>query len=151
MLKPIILTATVLATALVAQAHPLPAPPTKAYVAPASDACADQTLNIYFPAGEALMTPHAFSVIEATSEALKGCSVGIAHFEVTSSDARDQASLMKLSERRLAIVANALTSEGVTPFETYMRVETDIDEEAVQRPMTRRVQVHLTAWNAAIG
>jgi hypothetical protein len=147
------LTTIAIATSLTtaANAAPLPAPPTEVYTPPVQSSCVDTTVQVYFENGASALTNHARSVISQAQQNLSGCALGDVEMIAITSDARTQDELVELSSERIAMVSGALASEGVPIAYAKTAIDTDIEEASTLRPMTRRVEVRLTAWAPEIG
>ena len=63
---------TFTATIGLAQAQPLPAPPTEVYTAPVTNACDDQSLQIYFSEGESALNASSQALLEEVQARLEG-------------------------------------------------------------------------------
>ena len=151
MFKSILMSAAVIGLAAPAIAAPMPAPPTEAYTEPATDTCAPMTIRVYFQNGEAMLSSHARDVIAAAHDKLAECSILSIDMVALSADGRTMDEVTKLASERLTIVAEALQHKGLLTQPASARIDTDFTEEVVGRPMARRVEVTLAAYNPAIG
>jgi len=151
MFKSILMSAAFIGLVAPAVASPLPAPPTKAYTAPAAETCTPTTIRVYFRNGEAMLSSHARDVIAATQDKLASCSILSIDMVALSADGRTMDEVTELASDRLTIVAEALKNEGLLTRPASARIDTDFSEEVVGRPMARQVEVTLAAYNPAIG
>lgn len=134
----------------VAYAAPYPAPPTEVYTPIERAECDDTVMQIYFANGDVSLSEQSRQVISQTRASLSECAIGDIAFTAITSDARTQDELFDLSTERIAIVSGAMANEGLPVSLASMNIDTDISETAIRRPMTRRVQVHVTAWSPDI-
>lgn len=151
MFKSILMSAAFIGLVAPAVASPLPAPPTKAYTAPAAETCAPTTIRVYFQNGEAMLSSHARDVIAAAHDKLAECSILSVDMVALSADGRTMDEVNELAGERLTIVTEALQHKGLLTQPASVRIDTDFAEEVVGRPMARRVEVTLAAYNPAIG
>lgn len=138
------------AAVMAANAAPFAAPPTEVYMPAERTACSDTVLQIYFANGDVSLSEQSRKVISQAKSELSECAIGNIVFTAITSDARTQDELLDLSTERMAIVSGALANEGLPVSLASMNIDTDVSETAIHRPMTRRVQVHVTAWSPDI-
>lgn len=151
MIKTLTTIAATISFVAAANAAPRPAPPVEAYTPPAQNSCADTKVQIYFENGGSALTPQARRIIAQTRETLSECRLGDVEMIAMTSDARTPDELVQLSSERLAMVTDALAQEGVSIANAKSTIDTDIERATMMRPMTRRVEVRLTAWAPEIG
>jgi hypothetical protein len=135
-----------IAVTTAANAAPFPAPPTEVYTPAERIACTDTVLQIYFANGDVSLSEQSRKVISQARADLSECTIGDISFTAITSDARTQDELLDLSTERMAIVSGAMAGAGIPVSLASMQIDTGVAETATRRPMTRRVQVHLTAW-----
>lgn len=140
------LTATVItATAGLASAAPLPAPPTEIYTPAPQLECESQTVQVYFPEGTSALTPASRAMLEAVQARLDGCVVGQVSLQASADDAHNMSDAERLSSARINAVSAALSTYELDG----MRVITEpasVAPDSLWTPMDRRVEIQLTAW-----
>ena len=147
MIKTLSTTALFLASAGLAAAAPLPAPPMTAYTPAAQADCAGETLNIYFPEGTSALTPASRAMLKAAQTRLDGCIVGQVSLTASADDARNERDAERLSVARIEAVSSALVDYELDG----MRLSTERPaEEALWTPMDRKVEIRVTAWSPEI-
>ncbi len=150
MIKALTSLAAFAAAATLAQAQPLPAPPTVKYTPPATVSCDAQSFQIYFSQGDAQLTSESLNVLEAAREELSGCIVGPVSLRAEVNDAVSANEAELLAEARLEAVSSALASHELSGTRLHARVEAD-RAAFMTEPMGRAVQVKLSAWAPQIG
>ena len=140
------LSTAALLTASLANAQPLPAPPTSAYTAPAASSCGSETIQLYFPAGTSALTPASRAILEAAQVRLHGCILGQISLNASAADARSEAEAQSLTAARIETVTAALPKYELDG----MRVETGPDAtdpaSSLWTPMDRKVEIRVAAW-----
>ena len=138
------------ASAGLAQAQPLPAPPTTKYSAPVAQPCETQTLQVYFPAGKAQLTSASEAMLADAQSRLSGCVIGPVSIEASAADARTTNSAAHLARARMATVSSAL--------ETYQLSGARLEREVIKVqpaqytvPQDRKVEIRVSAWAPEIG
>ena len=114
MIKTLITTALFAAATAIAQAQPLPAPPSVKYTAPDAVPCHAQTLQVYFPAGETAMTAASQAMLAQVQETLDGCIIGPVSIQAIAADAPTLKTADRVAEARLAAVTSALKHYRLT-------------------------------------
>jgi len=150
MTKTLITTALFAAAATVAQAQPLPAPPTAKYTAPDAAPCHAQTLQVYFPTGQTAMTAASEAMLAQVKETLDGCIIGPVSIQAIAGDAPTPQTADRVAEGRLTSVTNALEQYRLTG----PTVNTDVAEivpATYSAPNDRKVEIRLSAWSPEIG
>ncbi|MEM9570765.1 MAG: hypothetical protein AAF996_04820 [Pseudomonadota bacterium] len=150
MTKSLITAAIFAASAGIAAAQPLPAPPTTKYTAPEAQTCETQTLQVYFPAGQSLLTAASRAMLIDAQTRLEGCIIGAVSIEATAGDARTQNSAEHLARARLATVSSALDQHQLSG----VSLDSDIAKVTPAQysvPHDRKVEVRLSAWSPEIG
>jgi len=150
MTKTLITTALFAAAATVAQAQPLPAPPTAKYTAPDAAPCNTQTLQVYFPAGETAMTDASNAMLAQVKETLDGCIIGPVSIQATAADAPTANTANRVAEARLASVTSALQQYRLSGA-TVNKDVTAIMPANYSAPNDRKVEIRLSAWSPEIG
>lgn len=151
MYKHVLIAAAMTASAATAFADVPPPPPTEKYTPPAEQVCNPTTVQIYFGTGETVLSKSARRVIEAAASNLDGCAIADVRLTALSSDGRSMPETFDLAENRLATVSSVLSDKGLTADSVSKSIDTDVEEPAVNRPMTRRVEVQLAAYRPDIG
>ncbi|MEL7109899.1 MAG: hypothetical protein AAGJ68_08595 [Pseudomonadota bacterium] len=150
MIKTLITTALLTASAASATADPLPAPPTVKYNAPASQACETQTLQVYFPAGTSALTPAAKTMLAEAKSTLEGCMIGPAALQVVAADAASLGEAGHLAEARIVSVSTALDQYQLSQGPVARNIRT-VEPARYTAPNDRRVEIRLSAWTPEIG
>ncbi|MFN3214494.1 MAG: hypothetical protein ACE37M_15425 [Henriciella sp.] len=151
MIKTLTSLSIVAAAAGLANAQPLPAPPTEKY-SPAEEASCDaQVLNVYFNSGESDLNAASMAVLEAAQEQLDGCILGPVSLQANAPDAKTQSQAEQLAQARLDAVTDALASHELTGTRVNARFEAPASQAVSNAPMTRNVEVRLSAWAPQIG
>ena len=150
MSKTLITTAVFAAAATVAQAQPLPAPPTAKYTVPVAASCHTQTLQIYFPAGETAMTAASQAMLAQVKETLDGCIIGPVSIQAVAADAPTPETADRVAEARLATVTSALEQYRLTGASVNADVA-EIMPATYSAPNDRKVEIRLSAWSPEIG
>lgn len=138
------------ASAGLAAAQPLPAPPTTKFVASEAPSCETQTLQVYFPAGQSQLTAASQAMLEDTKTRLEGCIIGPVSIAASAADARTQRSASHLAQARLATVSSALRAHHLDGA----HMERDIVTVAPAQysvPKDRIVEIRVSAWSPEIG
>ncbi len=151
MYKHVLIAAAMTASAATAFADVPPPPPTEVYTAPAAQVCNPTTLQVYFRNGETSLTKAARRAINSAAERLEGCAIADVSLTALTSDGRSMPETFDLAANRLATVSTVLEDKGLSAENVSKSIDTDIEEPAVNRPMTRRVQVQLAAYRPDIG
>lgn len=150
MTKTLITTALFAATASLAQAQPLPAPPTAKYTAPDAAPCDARTLQVYFPAGETAMTTASEAMLAQVKETLDGCIIGPVSIQAIAADAPTAKTANRVAQARLATVTSALEQyrlDGTTVNADVAAIAPAI----YSAPNDRKVEIRLSAWSPEIG
>jgi len=145
MIKTLSIAALFSASAGLAAAAPLPAPPTTAYTPVAQSNCSGETLQVYFPEGTAALTPASRAMLKAAQTRLDGCILGQVSLTATADDARNETDAERLSEARIDAVSSALDGYELSG----MRLSTEArsaDADTLWTPMDRKVEIRVTAW-----
>ncbi len=150
MTKTLITTALFAAAATVANAQPLPAPPTVKYSAPDAVPCHAQTLQVYFPAGETAMTAASQAMLAQVKATLDGCIIGPVSIQAVAADAPTAKTADRVAEARLATVTSALEQYRLTGHTTTADI-TEIVPATYSAPNDRKVEIRLSAWSPEIG
>lgn len=150
MTKTLITTALFAAAATVANAQPLPAPPTVKYTAPDAVPCHAQTLQVYFPAGETAMTDASKAMLAQVKATLDGCIIGPVSIQAIAADAPTLKTADRMAEARLATVTSALEQYRLTGQTTTADVA-EIVPATYSAPNDRKVEIKLSAWSPEIG
>lgn len=150
MTKTLITTALFAAAATVANAQPLPAPPTVKYTAPDAVPCHAQTLQVYFPTGETAMTDASKAMLAQVKTTLEGCIIGPVSIQAIAADAPTLKTADRMAEARLATVTSALEQYRLTGQTTTADVA-EIVPATYSAPNDRKVEIKLSAWSPEIG
>lgn len=150
MAKTLITTALFAAAASLAQAQPLPAPPTAKYTAPDAVPCDARILQVYFPAGETAMTAASEAVLAQVKETLDGCIIGPVSIQATAADAPTSKTANRVAEARLAAVTSALEHYRLTGTTVSADVAA-IMPATYTAPNDRKVEIRLSAWSPEVG
>ena len=150
MTKTLITAALFAASAAAATAQPLPAPPTVKYTAPANSTCAAQTLQVYFPAGQASLTNASEAMLAEAEQKLANCIIGPVSIEASAADAASPQQAERLAEARLDTVTAALDQRKLTGAALTTEVEA-IAPARYTAPQDRKVEIRLSAWAPEIG
>lgn len=150
MTKTLITAAIFAASAGLAAAQPLPAPPTAKYTAPDAVSCETQTLQVYFPAGQSQLTPASQAMLEDAQARLEGCIIGPVSIEASAADARTARSASHLAQARLAAVSSAL-SQYQLDGASMDRAVAPVRAAQYSVPQDRKVEIQLSAWSPEIG
>lgn len=151
MFKSILMSAAIIGLTAPALAAPLPAPPSEAYVEPTQNTCMPVTIRVYFQNGEAMLSSHARDVVDETRTRLEGCAILNVDMVAVSADARTYHETSELSQERLAIVSAVLEEEGLLTRPAQTEIRTEFANTPIRKPMSRRVDVTLAAYNPSIG
>lgn len=146
-------TAAAMFTAAVASAsaQPLPAPPTEKYTAETEAACDSQTLQIYFQDGQSDLNVASQALLQAAQSELTGCILGPVSLQVNASDASSTDTAVTLAEARVETVANALDTYDLSGTRLNTKFEAADASASFPGPMTRKVEVRLSAWAPHVG
>lgn len=134
-----------------ASAQPLPAPPTEKYTAETGAACDNQTLQIYFQDGQSDLNVASQKLLKAAQSELTGCILGPVSLQVNASDAASLDAAETLAEARVKTVANALDTYDLSGTRLNTNFETSDASARIPGPMTRKVEVRLSAWAPHVG
>ena len=151
MIKQIASLTALAASATLAQAQPLPAPPTQKYTPVQSASCDSQTLQVYFQSGESDLNAASEAMLKAAQVQLEGCIVGPVSLQATADDASTATQAEQLAEARLETVAAALESFDLDGTRLQASYEPSDVTSQLAVPMTRSVEVRLSAWAPQIG
>jgi len=138
------------ATVGVANAQPMPAPPTTKYTAVNTPTCDSQTLNVYFQSGGSHLSTASKALLAEAKTRLAHCMLGPASLQAIAADAASQESAVVLAQARLSSVSAALNEYHLSTG----GVEEDIaltTPAKYSAPNTRKVEIRLTAWAPEIG
>ncbi|MEQ8559757.1 MAG: hypothetical protein RIB03_15715 [Henriciella sp.] len=141
--------AAITAFSLPAFADDARTPPTTPYYAPATQACEEVNLTIYFEPGTADLTPFARDAIRETREQLSGCSVTSIDGTATANDADTDADKLTLADARRAEVMKALAAHGIRSAQTNLK--TNISASEKEAIMARNVGLTLETTPAQVG
>ncbi|MCH9751283.1 MAG: hypothetical protein K0U61_03600 [Alphaproteobacteria bacterium] len=150
MFKTLISSATLITTAGIASAQPLPAPPTQAYSPPAVSNCANETLQVYFPAGTSALTPASRATLKAAQARLDGCILGQVSLNASAADARSDAEAESLTTARIKTVSSALAKYQLDGMQVQAASEVTEPASSLRSPMDRKVEIRLAAWSPEI-
>ena len=151
MIKQFVSLAALAASAALAHAQPLPAPPTQKYTPVQSASCDSQTLQVYFQSGESDLNAASKAMLKAAQVQLEGCIVGPVSLQATADDASTATQAEQLAEARLETVAAALESFDLDGTRLQASYEPSDVTSQLAVPMTRSVEVRLSAWASQIG
>ena len=151
MIKQFASLAALAASATLAHAQPLPAPPTQKYTPVQSASCDSQTLQVYFQSGESDLNAASKAMLKAAQVQLEGCIVGPVSLQATADDASTATQAEQLAEARLETVAAALESFDLDGTRLQASYEPSDVTGQLAVPMTRSVEVRLSAWAPQIG
>ena len=151
MIKQFVSLAALAASAALAHAQPLPAPPTQKYTPVQSASCDSQTLQVYFQSGESDLNAASKAMLKAAQVQLEGCIVGPVSLQATADDASTATQAEQLAEARLETVAAALESFDLDGTRLQASYEPSDVTSQLAVPMTRSVEVRLSAWAPQIG
>jgi hypothetical protein len=151
MIKTLTSLSLIAAAAGLASAQPLPAPPTEKYTPAEEASCDSHVLNVYFNAGESDLNAASIAVLEAAQERLDGCILGPVSLQANAPDAKTQSQAEQLASARLDAVTRALETHELTGTRVNARFEPSDAKPPLSAPMTRNVQVRLSAWSPQIG
>lgn len=151
MIKRIASLAAFAASASLAHAQPLPAPPTQKYTPSASATCDSQTLQVYFQAGESDLNAASEALLKAAQDQLDGCIVGPVSLQASADDAASASQAQSLAEARLETVTAALEEFDLAGTRLQASYEPSAAPSRLAVPMTRSVEVRLSAWAPQIG
>lgn len=149
MTKTLMTAALFAAAASVANAQPMPAPPTAKYTAPVAASCAAQSLQIYFPAGETALTTASEAMLAQAKETLDGCIIGPVSIQAIAADAPSTKTANRLAEARLISVTTALDQYRLAGSTVDTDVAT-IAPTVLSAPNDRKVEIRLSAWSPEI-
>ena len=146
-MKKLLFTAAAIAAATgIANAQPLPAPPTAAYVPNAEALCQVEPVNLYFPVGETDLTPSATLVLSAVQARLDGCVIGHVSLNAVVADADTPSAAEAISHNRLEAVAQALAALDLASAETTVESQNVAATRQAPMPVNRAVELRVTAW-----
>ena len=145
MIKALSTTALFLASASLAAAAPLPAPPTAVYTPSAQTACSGETLHVYFPEGTSALTPASRAMLQAAQARLDGCILGQVSLTASADDARNEAQAETLSAARIEAVSTALETYELSGMRVSSEPRAE-DAHTLWTPMDRKVEIRVTAW-----
>lgn len=151
MIKSLIACTTLIAAFGAAQAEPLPAPPMVKYTPAAQADCASQSFKIYFSNGEAALNREARSLLTAAQDQLAGCVIGPVSLQAVTADAATSVEAQHLTQARLDAVAGALDQYALADGQIDVRFEQAAPATNRFKPMSRAVEVQLSAWAPQIG
>ena len=151
MIKTLTSLSMIAAVAGLASAQPLPAPPTEEFTPVEEASCDSHVLNVYFNSGESDLNAASMAVLEAAQEQLDGCILGPVSLQANAPDAKTQSQAEQLALARLDAVTTALESHELTGTRVNARFEPAEAKTALNAPMTRSVEVRLSAWSPQIG
>lgn len=151
MIKLITSLAALTASATLASAQPLPAPPMQKYTPSDQAACDSQTLQVYFQSGESELNAASEALLQAAQDQLEGCIVGPVSLQAMATDADTAAQAQSLAEARLVAVTAALESFDLTGTRLQASYAPSAAVSPLDVPMTRSVEVRLSAWAPQIG
>ncbi|MCR9271210.1 MAG: hypothetical protein NXH72_14555 [Hyphomonadaceae bacterium] len=150
MIKTLTSLAAITAFGAIAQAQPLPAPPTAKYTPPVEANCDAQAFEIYFSKGDTALNAESLALLEAAKTELDGCIVGPVSLSANADDASSTERAEHLAIARLNAVSSALADRDLSG--TQIKASFDPDRNAtLNEPMGRKVQVRLSAWAPHIG
>lgn len=150
MIKTIFTAASLVASAAVAGAQPLPAPPTVKYDAPTPSPCAAQTLQVYFPSGGSELTAASQAVLQETQDRLSTCIIGPVSIAAKAADAPSVKTADRLAQARIDTVIYALDQHRLAGA----AIATEIEAAApahYSAPQNRKVEIRLSAWSPKVG
>lgn len=139
------------ASAAMAGAQPLPAPPTEKFTPIEETTCDAKVLQVYFQAGESDLNSASKALLQAAQAQLDGCILGPVSLQASAADAATRGQAETLAEARLDAVATALETYELTGTRLNATYEPSRVEGSLNVPMTRSVEVHLSAWAPHIG
>ena len=139
------------ASAAMAGAQPLPAPPTEKFTPVEQTVCDAKVLQVYFQAGESDLNAASKALLQAAQVQLDGCILGPVSLQASASDAASHGQAETLAEARLDAVATALETFELTGTRLNAVYEPSGAESPLDVPMTRSVEVRLSAWAPHIG
>ncbi|MEL6693189.1 MAG: hypothetical protein AAFQ12_09155 [Pseudomonadota bacterium] len=151
MIKQIASLAALTASATLAHAQPLPAPPMQTYTPVQTASCDSQTLQVYFQAGESDLNAASKALLKAAQDQLHGCIVGPVSLQATAEDADTATQAETLAEARLETVTAALEDFDLAGTRLQASYEPSATPNSLAAPMTRSVEVRLSAWAPQIG
>lgn len=150
MTKTFLTAALFTATAAVASAQPLPAPPTATYTAPTASPCATQTLHVYFAAGQSALSAASKAMLAHAEQTLADCMIGPVSIEAFAADAASPVQAKQLAQARIETVASALDQHRLMGAALETDVEA-ITPATYTAPNDRKVEIRLSAWAPEIG
>ena len=124
-------------------------PPSEPYYAPATQACEEVNLTVYFEPGTADLTPFARDAIRETREQLSGCAVVSIDGLATANDASSRADKLTLADARRATVVKALDAHGIRSSRTDLK--TNVTATEGEDIMSRNVGLRLETTPAQVG
>ena len=139
------------AAAGLASAQPLPAPPTEKFTPVEEVSCDSHVLSVYFTSGKSDLNAASMAVLEAAQEQLDGCILGPVSLQANAPDAKTHSQAEQLASARLDAVARALETHELTGTRLHASFEPAQPAAALNAPMTRSVEVRLSAWAPQIG
>lgn len=151
MIKVLTSLAALAASATLANAQPLPAPPTQVYTPSQTAACDSQTLQVYFQAGQSELNAASKALLKAAQAQLEGCMVGPVSLQASAPDAPSVAQAERLAAARLETVATALQSFDLAGTRLNASYQPSDAGAALDVPMARNVEIRLSAWAPQIG
>lgn len=151
MIKVLTSLAALTASATLASAQPLPAPPTQAYSPVQTAVCDSQTLQVYFQAGESELNAASEALLKAAQAQLAGCMVGPVSLQASAPDAASLIQAERLAAARLESVADALEAFDLAGTRLNASFASTDPASALDAPMMRNVEIRLSAWAPQIG
>ena len=151
MIKTIACLTAILTTAGLAQAQPLPAPPTAKYTPEAQPSCDSQKLQVYFADGEAILTTASHHLLVAAQSELEGCIVGPVSLTANAADAASPSAAESLAQARLDVVTQALEEMALPTPRIDAQYELASAPSALINPKARAVEIEMTAWAPHVG
>jgi len=110
----------------------------------APDACADQTVQIYFDPASAELTPEGLAVIRAAADGARSCRVRTVEVMGLADANGGPAAALELSRRRADAVSAALAANGLPPAEFRVAAAGQagaVTQDGEKAPLRRRVDV----------
>ncbi len=151
MIKVLTSLAVLTASATLASAQPLPAPPMQAYSPVQTAVCDSQTLQVYFQAGESELNAASEALLKAAQAQLAGCMVGPVTLQARAPDAASVGQAERLAAARLESVADALEAFDLAGTRLNASFASTDPASALDAPMMRNVEIRLSAWAPQIG
>ena len=151
MIKVLTSLAALTASAMLANAQPLPAPPMQVYTPSQMAVCDSQTLQVYFQAGKSDLNAASEARLKAAQAQLEGCMLGPVSLQASAPDATSIVQAERLAAARLETVATALESFDLAGTRLNASYQPSDAGAALDVPMARNVEIHLSAWAPRIG